>query len=133
LASGTPYTPAIVYNEVFLAALAPTASASTNSREGPTTITLDLKANRDFRMSNLNMSAYIWVLNVFDRKNPFSVYNSSGSPYTTNFLNTPDGEQFLADAASRGIDGQELYGLAENNPNFYTNPRLVRLGLRASF
>ena len=133
LASGTPYTPAIVYNEVFLAALAPTASDATNSRTGPTTMTVDLKVNRDFRVSRTSMSAYIWVLNLFDRKNPYSVYNSSGSPFTTNFLDTPDGEQFLADASSKGLNGEDLYHLAETNPNYYLNPRLVRFGLRASF
>jgi len=133
LASGTPYTPAIVYNEVFLAALAPQAASSTNSREGPTTITLDLKANRDFQVGRTNVSAYVWVLNLLNRKNPYAVYNSSGSPFTTNFLDTPDGLQFLSDASSRGLDGAQLYHLAENNPNFYLNPRLVRFGLRASF
>jgi hypothetical protein len=79
------------------------------------------------------MSAYVWVLNLLNRKNPYAVYNSSGSPFTTNFLDTPDGLQFLADASARGLDGTQLYGLAENNPNFYLNPRLVRFGLRASF
>src|SRR5262249_10245246 len=133
LASGTPYTPAIVYNEVFLAALAPTAASSTNSRVGPTTITLDLKVNRDFSVGNLNLSGFVWVLNLLDRKNPSSVYNSTGSPFTTNFLDTPDGEQFLADAAAKGLDGENLYRLAERNPNFYSNPRLVRFGVRTSF
>lgn len=133
LASGTPYTPALVYNEVFLAALAPQASDATNSRSGPTTMQVDLKVNRDFRLRNTNMSAYVWVLNLFNRQNPYSVYNSSGSPFTTNFLDTPDGQQFLADASSKGLNGEQLYGLAENNPNFYLNPRLVRFGLRASF
>jgi len=68
---------------------------------------------------------------VLDAKNPVNVYTSTGSPSSTNWLNTDDGQTFIANTADK--NGEQLYHLAENNPNLYTNPRLVRFGIRTSF
>lgn len=133
VASGTPFTPTTVYNEITLAAVASQPSGPLNSRYGPWTSTLDLKANRGFEVSRINLDAFVWVLNLFDVKNATAVYTSSGSAETTNWLNTTDGEAFLETAASQDVDGLAIYRLAENNPNLYSNPRQVRFGLRASF
>jgi len=55
VASGTPYTPTKVYNEVTLAAVASEPSGPLNSRYGPWTSNLDLKATRGFHLGSLNM------------------------------------------------------------------------------
>jgi hypothetical protein len=72
----------------------------------------------------------LWGLNVFDNKNPIAVYTSTGMAGSTNWLNTDDGQAFLANT---GSEGAQRYDLATNNPNLYANPRLVRFGLRTSF
>lgn len=131
VASGTPYTPTKVYNEVTLAAVALEPSAPVNSRYGPWSVNLDIKATRELSLGNLRCEAFVWGLNVLDNKNPIAVYTSTGSPNTTNWLNTEDGQTFLANTANK--DGERLYELAQNNPNLYANPRLVRFGLRTSF
>jgi outer membrane receptor protein involved in Fe transport len=128
--SGTPYTPVEVYDEVSLAAVATTPTGSLNSRYGPWTATVDLKANKGFGIGGLNMDAYVWVLNLFDSSNQYGVYESSGSAFTTNYLNTPAGQAFLAD---QGAAGRSTYELAQANPDLFSNPRLVRFGLRANF
>src|SRR5439155_14597705 len=48
LASGTPYTPTAVYNEVTLAAVASQPSGPLNSRYGPWTSSVDVKATKGF-------------------------------------------------------------------------------------
>jgi outer membrane receptor protein involved in Fe transport len=131
--SGTPYTPTQVYNEVSFLVSAPRPAAPVNSRYGPWNVTLDLKINRTIPLRQGKLDVYIWVLNVLDRKNPVSVYRSSGASSTTEWLTTADGQAYLATMQNRGIDGQQLYELAENDPTRYANPRLVRLGLRATF
>lgn len=128
--SGTPYTPVEVYDEVSLAAVATTPTGSLNSRYGPWTSTVDLKVNKGFGVGGLSLDAYVWVLNLFDRNNQFGVYESSGSAFTTNYLNTPAGQAFLAD---QGQAGRAAYELAQSNPDLFSNPRLVRFGLRANF
>jgi outer membrane receptor protein involved in Fe transport len=128
--SGTPYTPVEVYDEVTLAAVSTVPIGPLNSRYGPWTSTVDLKVNKGFGIGSLNMDAYIWVLNLFDRENAVAVYESSGSAKTTNWLNTPAGQDFLA---NQGQVGADTYALAQTNPNLYGNPRLVRFGLRVGF
>jgi outer membrane receptor protein involved in Fe transport len=128
--SGTPYTPVDVYDEVTLAAVSTTPTGPTNSRYGPWTSTIDMKLNKGFNLGSLNLDAYVWVLNLLDRKNAVAVYESSGSAYTTNWLNTEAGQAFLA---NQGAAGQATYDLAQTNPALFGNPRLVRFGLRVGF
>lgn len=133
VASGTPYTPTQVFNEVTLAAVSNLPSGPLNSRYGPWTMNFDLKASRGFQVGPFNLQAYAWVLNLFDNQNAIAVYSSSGSATTTNWLTTNEGQGYLDTAAARGVDGESLFNLAQNNPNLFSNPRLVRLGLRGSF
>jgi len=133
VASGTPHTPTFTYDEVTLAAVAGVPSGPLNSRYGPWTSNLDLKATKAFSIGRVGMEGFVWVLNLFDAQNPIAVYTSSSDANTTGFLNTEDGQNFLSTAAANGQDGRALYNLAENNPNIYSNPRLVRFGLRANF
>ena len=131
VASGTPYTPTKVYNEVTLAAVASEPEGPLNSRYGPWSVTLDLKASRSFAMGSTNWEAFVWGLNVLDNQNPIGVYTSTGTPVSTDWLNTDDGQAYLANTASK--NGAALYDLATNNPNLYSNPRLIRFGVRTSF
>ncbi len=133
VASGTPYTPTYVYNEVSLAATASVPSGPVNSRYGPWTSSLDLKLDKGVHLGGLKLDAYVWVLNAFDTQNPVAVYTGTGSANSTAWLDTPDGQTFLQNAAAAGKDGNALYSLAENNPTLYSNPRLVRFGVRTSF
>jgi hypothetical protein len=79
------------------------------------------------------MSAYLWALNVLNTNNAVGVYTSTGSPTTTNFLNTPPGADARSKLAAEGIDIDQAYGLALQNAALYTNPRTVRLGMRVGF
>jgi hypothetical protein len=72
---------------------------------------------------------YLWVLNVFDRDNVVTVYSSTGDGTSTGWLNTADGQAFLATVPN----ALERYRLAELNPNFHLNPRLIRFGAQWSF
>ncbi len=131
LASGTPYTPTTVYNEVTLAAVSSQPSGPLNSRYGPWTSSLDLKMSKGFGFGGLDFEAFLWTLNAFNTRNPVTVYTSTGSPDATSWLQTEDGQTFLQSTADR--NGEALYQTAENNPNLYSSPRLVRFGLRANF
>jgi len=130
LTSGTPYTPVTVYDEVTLAAVSTVPTGPINSRYGPWTTAIDVKATKGFQVSNLNFEASLWVLNLLDRRNVFNVYHGTGSSSSTGFLATPSGQNFLANNPD---DGQALYDLAETQPNFYGNPRLVRFGVKLDF
>jgi hypothetical protein len=131
IGSGTPYTPTRVYNEVSLAANSPDGNGQPyNSRYGPWTMSLDLKATRGFSLGGFEVEAFVWALNVTDNENATAVYTSSGTATSTTWLQTADGRDYLA---RTGDEGSQLYDLATNNPNLYSNPRLVRFGFRTDF
>ncbi len=133
IASGTPYTPTNVYDEVTLAAVASQPVGPLNSRYGPWTHSLDLKASRGFGIQNVNLSAYVWVLNALNSDNAVSVFTGTGSALTTGFLNTPDGQASAQNLANNGIDAQRAYQLALQAPGLFGSPRQVRFGLRMAF
>jgi hypothetical protein len=131
LGSGTPYTPTFVYNEVTLAAVSSQPSGPLNSRYGPWTSSLDFKVSKGFGFGGLDFEAFLWTLNAFNTKNPVTVYTSTGSPDATSWLQTEPGKNFVRDNSD--VNGESMYQLAEDNPNLYSSPRLVRFGLRANF
>jgi len=126
--SGYPYTPTRIYNEVTLASVAAQPIGPINSRYGPWTIGMDLKANKGLNLGGQNLDVYVWVLNVFNRDNVRTVYTGSGSAETTNFLNTQEGQDTYNTAAA-----QRRYRLAELSPTLHDNGRLVRFGAKVSF
>jgi outer membrane receptor protein involved in Fe transport len=128
VASGFPYTPVKSYDEVSLAATSVEPDAPLNSGRSPWTFRVDLKANKTFALSRFDVDFYVWVLNLFDRRNPLAVYEASGDAFSTGWLATPTGQSSYANP-----EDQALYRLKERNPNNFDVPRLVRFGLRTSF
>jgi len=126
--SGFPYTPTRIYNEVTLASVAAQPIGPLNSRYGPWTVQLDLKANKGFTLAGQNLDVYVWVLNVFNKDNVRTVYTGTGNANTTNFLNTDEGTNTYATA-----DAQSRYRLAELSPTLHDLGRLVRFGAKVSF
>jgi outer membrane receptor protein involved in Fe transport len=134
-ASGTPYTPTKVYNEVTLANTASEPSGPVDARYGPWTFQVDAKLGKTIGIGHQSLDLYIWALNIFNRDNAYTVYTSSGSAVTTNWLETPEGQAFVdGNAAKYGADGAtERYQLAERSPLLHGAPRMIRFGAKLTF
>ena len=136
-ASGLPYTPIQPTNEATLGAFSPIAQDTRNSENAPWTMQVDLKFERGFSFGTFKLSPYIWVKNLLDRDNPVAVWEGSGRPNSTGWLETPEGEDFAASNDGirdiSGLTGEEKYQLAQFHPQNYANPRMVYFGMRASF
>jgi len=126
--SGFPFTPTRIYNEVTLAAVAAQPIGPINSRYGPWTVQMDLKADKGFNLGGQNLNVYLWVLNVFNKDNIRTVYTGTGSATTTNFLNTAEGQ-----ATYDTPEAQNRYRLAEMSPTLHDVGRLFRLGAKVTF
>ncbi len=133
VASGTPFTPTTVYDELTLAAVQSNPTGPINSIYGPWTQTLDLKATKSWTIGPNRMSAYLWVVNAFDTKNVLSVFTGTGTASSTNYFNTDDGRTVAASLAAQGIDPTRAYALALQNQTLYGAPRQVRFGIRMGF
>ncbi len=134
VASGTPFTPSTPFDEVTLAAVASQPTGPVNSRYGPWTQSLDLKAARGFDWAGANVQAFVWVLNLLDEDNAITVFTSTGSANTTGYLSTPEGQDVANNLRNRyGLDAAQVYALALQNQALYSNPRQVRFGLRVGF
>jgi outer membrane receptor protein involved in Fe transport len=133
LGSGLPYTPTTVYDEVALYKVARLPTGTPNGLTGPTTQTLDFKITKGFRFWGQTLGAYVWVLNAFNAANALNVYQGTGSPYTTGFLDTEAGRAMADRLRSEGIDPDHAYGLAQQRSDLFSFPRTVRFGLRMGF
>lgn len=135
--SGFPYTPSRVFNEVTLGNASPFADEKINSKRGPWTFRIDMKANRVINFGGNQLDIYVWVLNLLDRDNVVDVYESSGLANSTTWLETDPGQSFIANNSAvtdvSGLTGEQKYKIAQENPLNYDTPRQIRLGVRWLF
>ena len=74
------------------------------------------------KVGNVNISAFLWVYNLLDILNEEDVYSTTGRSNVD--LNT----QIAGDIV--GLNSIDQY---VNNPDFYSTPREIRLGLIFGF
>ncbi len=128
--SGTPYTPMNMYDAAVESAVRPGPAAGVNTANNPWTFNIDVKLERNFKVGNYDLVPYIWVKNLLDRKNVMGVYETTGQPDGTGYLDTEVGQTSIANL---GEDYVNAYELKQHNATNYSNPRMVYFGLRASF
>ena len=126
-ASGTPYTPFQIYNELTEAAATPRPAGPINSARQPWYFSIDMKAEKNFNLGRYQVIPYLWVKNLLDRENILSVYESSGEADIVGWIQTPEGQ------VSARQNGTALYDLKQDNPTMYSNPRQILLGVRMTF
>jgi hypothetical protein len=143
--SGTPYTRQ--------SNIAPTADLTVTSRNViagsvngsrlPWQTRLDLKVDKDFDVKMgkkkdgesrkpLLLNVYFQVLNVLDAENIISVYSTTGNPNDDGYLASPLGIAAVNTAVSPQAY-YDQYQIAVNNPNNYSLPRRIRLGVQVNF
>ena len=121
--SGLPYTPVINQAEARGEDVARVVQK--NSRRQPETMTVDLRAFKTFKISPLDLTVYLRVFNLLDRRNEVVVYGETG--------------RASASTQELGISG--LGGLGRINspetfivrPDFYSEPREIQFGIDLNF
>lgn len=107
------------------------------SGKTPSVNQVDLKIQKSFTaFNNLNFDVFIYVINLFDRKNIFDVFTQSGLADNDGFLNSIEGR---ATVDQLGESFSQLYKLIElYNPNggqqiFYGPPRQIGFGIKLNY
>lgn len=93
-----------------------------NGGRKPVTMNLDLKADKNFNIAGININTYLLVYNVFDIRNEYGVYATTGR--ATFDLNTKYA------GTINGLNTIEQY---IKNPAMYSAPRQIRVGFRVGF
>ena len=96
---------------------------------------MDLKFDRTFEAGKFHIKPYVWIYNVFNRKNVIGVYGQTGAPDDNGWFLTDDGKAWIEINGQTGeyIARQYMkYGGAYNINNFST-PRILRFGVMLEY
>ncbi|MDP2359772.1 MAG: TonB-dependent receptor [bacterium] len=133
VASGRPYTKKKVYNEITLGANFPENERAVNAANIDWSYQLDFRFTRTFKTGPVDLGVFLNVINVLDAENFVSVWESSGDAGTTYWLETSEGQAWMAGMAAQGVDGEGLYRLREDDPNNWNVPRMLQVGLTVNY
>jgi outer membrane receptor protein involved in Fe transport len=145
LGSGTPFTknavvvPAVAGGERIVNIV----QGTPNGARKPWQFRMDLRFDKAFVLGNkpkegggftkaFDFNVYLLMLNALDTRNVIGVYRFTGLPDDDGFLASDPGQQLIPtriDPASY-ID---QYTLRVQNPNNYSIPRRIRLGIQFNF
>jgi len=128
--SGRPYTPVDQWNIVGDNGLVADNTGYVNSAYGPSSFRIDLKLEKGFKLGNIYITPYVWIQNLLDADNVNAVYRTTGSPYSTGWLNDPDAQGTINQQGQGYVDDYESLELDPRNFGF---PRLINLGLKLNF
>jgi len=121
--SGRPYTPTFAVGEVVGGTA--TSGLKENSARLPSQKSVDLYVNKRIPVSGINLNVFMNVYNVFDTRDELNVYTDTGTAaYTT----TIKPENYPYNTSRVGT--LETYII---QPNWYSAPRQVQLGLSIGF
>lgn len=116
-----------------------------NASTTPAEFQVDLRIDKTFRlMDRLSLNVYVYVINLFDRKNVRNVFLRTGSPDDDGVIYNPElvqqlistyGEQYINLHKAIDIDYQEGYGGVPGAATnlLYGPPRQIRLGIRLEY
>ncbi len=143
--SGTPYTqqqnPTAEGKESV--PQRPIPKGSINGARLPWTFRLDLRIDKGFNITPKNketgkagrplyLNVYLWVQNLLDTRNIVKVYSYTGNVNDDGYLNSSIGQQDVGNQINPD-SYVDLYNAWIDNPNNYSLPRTIRLGLRFDF
>ena len=128
--SGRPYTPVDQWNIIGDNGLTADNTGYVNSAYGPSSFRIDLKIEKGFKISNFYITPYIWIQNLLDANNVNDVYRTTGSAYSTGWLNDPDSQGQIETVGQGYVDD---YQSLELDPRNFGIPRLIYLGLKLNF
>lgn len=128
--SGRPYTPVDQWDLLGDNGLVADNTGYINSAYGPGSFRIDFKLEKGFPIGNFYITPYVWVENLLNVDNVNNVYRTTGSPYSTGWLNDPDAQGQINTIGQGYVDDYESL---EKDPNNFGIPRLIKLGLKLNF
>ncbi len=139
--SGTPYTRRTVASPIGANSKSAIAG-SLNGSLKPWQLRTNLRVDKNIELTwgkkesderkTANLNVYVQVLNLFNTKNILNVYDYTGSADDDGYLASPQGVQGVANTVSPTAYTDQ-YNIFINNPNNYSRPRVIRIGVLLDF
>lgn len=118
--TGLPYSPTVTQ---YTADRGISSGLLPNSRRIPTQFSMDLKLEKTFQLSGVDVNAFLRVFNLLDNRIPLKVHGDTGQPdFTTETQN------LIKNPASPNTP-EEYF----KYPDYYAEPRNVQFGIELSF
>jgi hypothetical protein len=121
--SGLPYTP--VVNQAEARGVDAARTVQTNSRRRPATYSVDLRAFKNVALGPLNVSLFLKVFNLFDRRNEITVYGQTGRATAT-----PEALGAENISGTNRVNPVDAYLI---RPDYYSEPREIQVGAELEF
>jgi outer membrane receptor protein involved in Fe transport len=121
--SGLPYTPAVSQAED--RGQDAQRAVTKNSRRRPANYTIDLRLFKNVVLEPLNISFYLKVFNLFDRRNEIDTYGQTGRATAT------AAQLGLASITGAGrLNSVDAYLV---RPDYYSEPREIQFGIEINY
>lgn len=115
-----------------------TLEGAINGSRLPWHFRTDIKLDRAFYFGMgkndrpVTMDVYLWVQNLFDNQNIIAVYPYTGNPTDDGYLTSAEGVEAIS-AQVNPTSFVDLYNIKMANPDNYSIPRRIRLGVSFDF
>jgi outer membrane receptor protein involved in Fe transport len=140
IGSGTPYTRNGGVPSARIGGIGnPLISGQINSSRLPWNYRFGFRVDKSWNYkseksgSMRSINAYLYVQNLLDTRNVQSVYAFTGSPTDDGFLDSAFGVQYATQNVSNTPAFLDVYNMALQNPDVFSLPRRIRLGLTFTF
>ncbi|MFN3939604.1 MAG: TonB-dependent receptor domain-containing protein [Chitinophagales bacterium] len=80
----------------------------------------------------VNMNVYLWIQNLFDNRNIIAVYPYTGNPSDDGYLSSALGAEAI-EGQVNAASFTDLYTAKMQNPDLYSIPRRIRIGVGFDF
>jgi len=144
--SGTPYSRQETASATATAALGSVKGSflqgSINGSRLPWNFKTDVRIDRTFDLAfgklgeskkNVNVNVYVLVQNLFDVRNVLNVYRFTGSADDDGYLSSANGIQDLSTISPSRASYYDLYSTRLLDPNNFSLPRRIRVGVVLNF
>lgn len=112
-----------------------------NASTTPWYFRTDLRIEKGFSLGRATATAYMYIENLLNRRNPINVYLRTGNPFDDGFLSNPElseeivqgqGPDYVYYYQQINLRNRQHY-IADEGVDLFDRPRQVRLGLRVEF
>jgi hypothetical protein len=146
IGSGTPYTRDIAASPIDAntqGSSRSTINGSINGSYKPWQFRTDFRLDKNIELTwgkkdgenkkTANLNIYLQVLNLLNSKNILNVYNYTGNADDDGYLASSQGQLSVNSNPDLSTSFTDQYNIYINNPNNYSRPRTIRIGVLLDF